>query len=43
MNRGFKPKFLRTYANLADTIVDALDRYAADVKSADFPTPAESY
>lgn len=43
MNRGFKPKFLRTYANLADTIVDALDRYAADVKSEAFPTPAESY
>ena len=43
MIRGFKPKFLRTYANLADTIVDALDRYAADVKSEAFPTPAESY
>jgi len=43
MNRGFRPKFLRTYANLADTITDALNAYAADVKSLAFPTPAESY
>lgn len=43
MNRGFAPKFLRRYAQLADAIEDACGRYIADVKSTDFPSPAESY
>jgi 3-methyl-2-oxobutanoate hydroxymethyltransferase len=43
MNQGFKPKFLRLYADLATTINDAMQRYIADVKSSDFPNAAESY
>jgi len=43
MNRGFRPKFLRTYADLADTIEQAIGSYVGDVKSAAFPTEAESY
>lgn len=43
MNQGFRPKFLRTYANLADSIDSALKSYIADVKAVDFPSPEESY
>lgn len=43
MNRGFRPKFLRTYASLADTIEQAVGSYVADVKSVAFPTAEESY
>ncbi len=43
MNDGFKPKFLRTYASLSDTITSAVSSYVADVRSGDFPSQAESY
>ena len=43
MNRGFKPKFLRQYADLYQIMTDAIGRYVADVKSADFPNANESY
>lgn len=43
MNQGFRPKFLRTYANLAESINGALTSYIADVKSLDFPSAEESY
>lgn len=43
MNVGFKPKFLRVYANLAETIDSSLRRYISDVKSVDFPSDTESY
>ncbi len=43
INDGFKPKFLRRYANLADTIRTAVGSYVADVKSGDFPNESESY
>lgn len=43
MNVGFKPKFLRLYANLAETIDASLRQYIADVKSAGFPSASESY
>lgn len=43
MNRGFRPKFLRTYASLADTITEALNAYAADVKAVRFPSAEEAY
>lgn len=42
-NDGFRPKFLRTYANLHQTIVDAVGRYVSDVKNGDFPSRTESY
>ena len=43
MNQGFRPKFLRTYANLAETVNGALTSYIADVKAKDFPSAEESY
>lgn len=43
LNNGFSPKFLRKYANLHETVVDALNCYAKDVKAASFPNEKESY
>lgn len=43
MNKGFKPKFLRQYANLYEIMTDAVGKYVADVKAADFPNELESY
>lgn len=43
MNNGFRPKFLRVYANLAETIDSAVKQYISDVKTQAFPTPEESY
>ena len=43
MSKGFKPKFLRQYADLHSIITDAVGRYVADVKSSDFPNENESY
>ena len=36
-------KFVRQYAHLADTAVNALQTFFADVQSGNFPTDAESY
>ncbi len=43
MNRGFSPKFLRRYADIGNTIVDAIGRYVSDVKAVDFPNEFEQY
>ena len=43
LNPGFKPKFLRTYANAFDIIQAALNAYDRDVKSGSFPNDNESY
>ena len=43
LNPGFKPKFLRTYANAFDIIQAALNAYDQDVKSGRFPNDNESY
>ncbi len=43
LNPGFKPKFLRTYANAFDIIQAALNAYDHDVKSVSFPNDSESY
>jgi len=40
---GFKPKFLREYANLTPVILDAIKRYIADVTKGDYPSDDESY
>ncbi|MDE0654530.1 MAG: 3-methyl-2-oxobutanoate hydroxymethyltransferase [bacterium] len=37
------PRFVRRYAELGSATVDALGRFAADVRSGDFPSPQESY
>ena len=43
LNEGFRPKFLRLYAELAPVIDQALKHYIDDVKTAAFPSAAESY
>lgn len=43
MDTEFSPKFLRRYANLAETIGDAVGRYVTDVKSGAFPSVEEEY
>lgn len=43
MSDMFKPRFIRHYANLKETIVDAIGNYISDVKSKDFPNKSEQY
>ena len=43
INHELKPKFVRTYANLQEITVSALETYAADVRSRNFPSEEESY
>ena len=37
------PKFVRRYASLKTDAIDAIARYAADVRDGNFPSPEESY
>lgn len=43
INKGFSPRFLRRYADLAGVMTNAVQNYIQDVKSGDFPNPSESY
>ena len=43
LTTDFKPKFLRRYANLAETAGQAVKSYIKDVKSKDFPNKKEEY
>lgn len=43
LNPGFKPKFLRVYADTFEVIRTALNAYDRDVKSGVFPSESESY
>lgn len=43
INKGFSPKFLRRYADLATVIDSAVKGYIGDVKSGDFPNENEQY
>lgn len=43
INKGFSPRFLRRYADLANVINDSLGSYITDVKSGDFPNESEQY
>ena len=43
INKGFSPRFLRRYADLAGVMTEALQNYIKDVKSGDFPNEEESY
>ncbi len=43
MNQGFRPKFLRQYADVAGVVTDAVQRYISDVRKGDFPSQQESY
>jgi 3-methyl-2-oxobutanoate hydroxymethyltransferase len=40
---GQAPRFVKRYADLSDAITGALARYAADVRSGDFPEPQHTY
>lgn len=39
----FNPRFVRRYANLAETITEAVQRYISDVRARSFPSESESY
>jgi 3-methyl-2-oxobutanoate hydroxymethyltransferase len=43
INKGFKPRFLRQYANLNDVMNDAIKNYVSDIKSKSFPNEKEQY
>jgi len=43
MTHEFSPRFLRRYLNLYNDMSDAVKKYVADVKSADFPNKNEQY
>jgi 3-methyl-2-oxobutanoate hydroxymethyltransferase len=43
INTEFKPRFLRTYLNLAQQVNDAVKQYIQDVKMKEFPNANEQY
>ena len=43
ITQDFNPRFLRRYANLKDTINEAVTHYVEDVKQRNFPNEEESY
>lgn len=43
LNKEFKPRFLRRYADLDASITEAVQSYIDDVKKGDFPNEGESY
>ena len=40
---GYLPRFVRQYADISTTIVEAVGRYIADVQQGSFPNEQESY
>src|ERR1700739_1934814 len=43
INKGFKPRFLRQYADLNNVMNSAFKGYIADVKAGSFPNDSEQY
>ncbi|TNE85474.1 MAG: 3-methyl-2-oxobutanoate hydroxymethyltransferase [Deltaproteobacteria bacterium] len=43
MNLGFKPKFVKHYARLQETILDAVGTYASEVRTGAFPDGDHSF
>lgn len=43
LTKGFRPRFLRQYLNLYDSIKQAAQSYINDVKANDFPNETEQY
>jgi 3-methyl-2-oxobutanoate hydroxymethyltransferase len=43
INKDFKPRFLRRYADLHTVITDSIGKYVEDVKAKDFPSKEEMY
>ena len=43
LNEGFSPGFLKRYAQLADSVRDAVRSYVSEVKDGSYPGPEHSY
>jgi 3-methyl-2-oxobutanoate hydroxymethyltransferase len=43
LHDGHQPKFVRRYASLKGVAVEAVTRFAEDVRAGRYPTEAESY
>jgi 3-methyl-2-oxobutanoate hydroxymethyltransferase len=43
INKEFKPRFLRRYADLHTAMLEAISHYVDDVKASDFPNDSEAY
>jgi 3-methyl-2-oxobutanoate hydroxymethyltransferase len=43
LNPGFSPKFLKRYAEVADTVGDAVRRFAEEVRAGDYPGPEHGF
>jgi len=43
MDESFKPRFVRRYATLGQTIKESVGRYVAEVRGGQFPSDAESF
>lgn len=43
LNKDFKPRFLRRYADMHHTMTEAVQQYIDDVKTGDFPNKDEEY
>jgi 3-methyl-2-oxobutanoate hydroxymethyltransferase len=43
LTSDFQPRFVRIFANLKETVIEALDRYHEDAQSGNFPNKNESY
>jgi 3-methyl-2-oxobutanoate hydroxymethyltransferase len=43
ITQAFSPRFLRRYANLQETIIQAVQQYISDIKTLDFPNEKEQY
>lgn len=43
LNKEFKPRFLRRYADMHTSMTDAVQQYITDIKSGDFPNENEQY
>jgi 3-methyl-2-oxobutanoate hydroxymethyltransferase len=43
LNEGFSPRFLKRYANLAETVRDAVRTYGDDVRERRYPSAEHSF
>lgn len=43
LNKEFKPRFLRRYADMHTSMTDAVHQYISDIKTGDFPNEDEQY
>ncbi len=43
LTQGFSPRFLKRYANLAETVQAAIGQYVDEVRGGEFPTAANSH